>query len=78
MATKTISIMDDVYESLVAIKGPDESFSDELRRLTKKSKDIRQFAGAWSHLSSAQISSMKKAIEKTRGGTRIKEALGQA
>jgi len=39
MATKTISIMDDVYGMLVDNKLEEESFSEELRRiLSKKSK----------------------------------------
>ena len=36
MGTKTISIMDDVYKLLVRYKKPDESFSEELRRLVPK------------------------------------------
>lgn len=75
MAAKTIWIMVDMHKSLVAIRGSDESFSDELRRLARKSKDIRQFAGAWSHVSNKEIGSMKKAIEKVRGGMRMKEVL---
>lgn len=33
MATKTLTIMEDVYDLLVKNKGENESFSDELRRI---------------------------------------------
>ena len=36
MVTKTISITEDVYDDLVRVKRPEESFSDELRRLAKR------------------------------------------
>tara|TARA_Y100000034_G_scaffold116434_1_gene154767 strand:+ start:241 stop:348 length:108 start_codon:yes stop_codon:yes gene_type:complete len=35
MATKTISIKEDVYERLLSLKAPGESFSDELKKLVK-------------------------------------------
>lgn len=66
MATKTISIMDDVYELLVRNKKPRESFSDELRRILPKKRSIMEFAGAWSHLSEEEINDIKKSIEELR------------
>ena len=47
MATKTISIMDDVYRMLVDNKLEEESFSDELRRILskKKTKKLSEFFG---------------------------------
>ena len=47
MATKTISIMDDVYGMLVENKLDHESFSDELRRILskKRKKKLSDFFG---------------------------------
>lgn len=36
--TKTISLSDDAYEALVAVKRPEESFSDLARRLAQSEK----------------------------------------
>ena len=75
MGTKTISIMDDIYDKLKALKLPDESFSDELRRLTEKKGNIMDLAGAWSDLSKERADKMKKAIDSMRDGTRMAEIL---
>ena len=63
MGTKTISIMNDAYKMLVSKKGKDESFSDVIRRITKKRRDIMEVAGSWSHISDEDIEEMKKNIE---------------
>lgn len=66
MGTKTISIMDDVYELISSHKRNSESFSELFRReFTKKGK-ISECAGAWSHLSDKQIDSMKRSIASLR------------
>ncbi|MEK6922004.1 MAG: antitoxin VapB family protein [Nanoarchaeota archaeon] len=75
MATKTISIMDDVYERLVALKRTDESFSDELRRLTETKGNIMEFAGIWKDMSDKDADEMKKVIRNAKKGTRMKELL---
>ncbi|MHB8586405.1 MAG: antitoxin VapB family protein [Thermoplasmatota archaeon] len=36
MVAKTISLAEDAYEALLAAKRPDESFSDVVRRLTRR------------------------------------------
>ena len=49
MATKTISIKEDVYNLLIGIKRKNESFSDLLLRLAQKEKSIdiiRNIAGS--------------------------------
>ena len=38
--TKTLTIKDDVYEKLVAVKGPDESFSDLFDRLVEQGSSV--------------------------------------
>lgn len=73
MGTKTISIMDDVYELLSTLKRSEESFSDEIRRLAASKGSILEFAGAWKDLSDNEIETMKNAILALRGGTRTRE-----
>jgi len=47
MASKTISIRDDVYGLLKGAKKEEESFSDAIERLLKKDKvDLSQYFGA--------------------------------
>lgn len=47
MASKTISIRDDVYNLLKGAKRDDESFSDVIERLLKKDKiDLSEYFGA--------------------------------
>ena len=75
MGTKTISIMDDVYERLSVLKGESESFSMLLRKLSEKKVSILEFAGAWGD----SVSDAKKinvSIEKMRKGTRLRELYG--
>ncbi|MDG6901930.1 MAG: antitoxin VapB family protein [Nitrososphaerota archaeon] len=38
--TKTLTIKDDVYEKLVAVKDPDESFSDLFVRLVEQGSSV--------------------------------------
>ena len=63
MGTKTITILDDVYEMLEKRKLHKESFSDAIRR-TMKRRDIMELAGAWSDMRREEIAAMKRAIKK--------------
>ena len=46
-AMKTITIRDDTYHTLLILKEGEDSFSDVINRLvTKKNRDIREYAGA--------------------------------
>ena len=63
MATKTITIMDDVYELLVRNKSKDESFSDELRRVLIRKRDIMRHAGVLKDITDEEAEEMKKVIE---------------
>lgn len=47
MRTKTISITDEAYETLLREKLNGESFSDIILRLTKKTGKISDCFGAW-------------------------------
>ena len=62
MGTKTISIMDDAYNLLKNERQKGESFSEVIRRITRKQKDIMKFAGVWKDLFDQDIEKMKKDI----------------
>lgn len=49
MLTKTITIMEDVYELLKSMKTKNESFSDVIRKELSKKKSIMDLAGSWSN-----------------------------
>ena len=67
MGTKTISIMDDVYDELVKHKQDSESFSDELRRLIKSAKpDIMRMAGAWKDFDKKKMGKLEEGIKKSK------------
>jgi len=74
MTTKTISIMEDVYERIKAIKSSNESFSDALRKLTNKGS-IMEFAGAWNNISEEEAKKIEKKISELRKGNRLKELM---
>ncbi|MBI2661070.1 antitoxin VapB family protein [Candidatus Woesearchaeota archaeon] len=66
MGTKTISIMDDAYELLVRHKKPNESFSEEIRRLVPKKGNIMECAGLWADMSDKETWEMEKTINRLR------------
>ena len=49
MATKTISIIEDVYNELAKLKFSRESFSEEINRIIKVKGKITECAGLWSN-----------------------------
>lgn len=63
MVTKTITVTKDAYERLKALKRPDESFSQEITRMTGGSQDIMRFAGI---LTDEEGEQMLSAIKKMR------------
>jgi len=67
MSTKTISIMDDVYEGLRRNKLETESFSDEIRRLlNEKRPKLTEFLGLWKHKSPQEFKRIEDAIKSRR------------
>ena len=66
MGTKTLTIMDDAYELLVRQKKPNESFSEEIRRIVPKKRNLMEFAGSWSKMSDKEVKEMKKEIKNLR------------
>jgi len=67
MTTKTITIMEDAYKILAKAKKEGESFSDTIRRVVGKKKDISEFFGIWSN---EYADSIKTNIEDMRKRSR--------
>ncbi|MBI2176605.1 antitoxin VapB family protein [Candidatus Woesearchaeota archaeon] len=66
MVTKTITVTKDAYERLKALKRPEESFSEEIKRITGGKQDIMRFAGALSYLSDEETEEIKSGIRQMR------------
>ena len=62
MATKTISITKGAYDRLRSRKGPNESFSDVILRLTER-RPLAEYAGM---LSKSSVTAIRQAIEEAR------------
>ena len=62
MASKTISITKEAYDRLKARKGPDESFSDVVLRLTER-RPLAEYAGM---LSKSSVKAIREAVEAAR------------
>lgn len=70
MATKTISITKEAYDRLKARKGPEESFSDVILRLTER-RPLADYAGM---LSKASVKAIRTAIDEARSERRKLDA----
>ena len=66
MATKTISIMNDVYELMRRQKRTTESFSQLIRRIFKTKHSVMDFAGAWRHVSERKVEELKATVRTLR------------
>ena len=65
MTSKNISITEDVYNLLSLIKLEDESFSDTIRRLMKRS-DLTGCAGLWSDIPEGELELLEDNIGELR------------
>ncbi|MBU7046690.1 MAG: antitoxin VapB family protein [Theionarchaea archaeon] len=75
MSYKTISLRDDVYESLVKMKRKNEFFSDVISRLMYK-RSILDFAGRWADIPEEKIEELVKELETMRDSTRDRLVVG--
>jgi predicted CopG family antitoxin len=69
MATKTISLAEDAYDRLKALKHEGESFSDVVRRLTAGT-DLREFHGVLSNETAAELETAIADRRANRAGRR--------
>ena len=68
MGTKNISISDEAYERLAVLKGPNESFTDVVNRLTKN-RSILELAGV---LSEKERHEIRREIAELRRSSRVR------
>ena len=47
MPVRTVTLSEDAYAALAALKREGDSFSDVVRRVTRGSRSLLDFAGAW-------------------------------
>jgi predicted CopG family antitoxin len=66
MATKTITITDDAYGEIRALRLPDESFSDAIKRLTRTKGGVKDCVGLWRELDREERETIRRAIAAGR------------
>jgi len=66
MASRTISVTEEVYDLLSKEKLPGESFSVTLTRLVKDKGSILDFAGAWEGITQEELKSIKEGMGSMR------------
>ena len=66
---KTISLRDDVYESLLKMKTRNESFSDVISRLMHR-RSLLDFAGRWADIPEEEIKELTEELETMRDSTK--------
>ena len=64
MAMKTVTLSEDAYAALAALKREGESFSDVVRRLTRTGRSLLEFAGAWKDVPKAKMDRYLAFLEK--------------
>ncbi len=62
MATRTLSVTDEAYQRLKALKGDKESFSDVILKVTKKPR-LLEFAGIFSK---EEVDEARRLIRESR------------
>lgn len=72
MGTRTISLSEDAYQALAASKRPGESFSDAVRRLTRR-RSLTDLATAVDRKAADAIANAIEANRKERLARRRKE-----
>lgn len=70
MATKTISIRDDVYTLLKNLKKEEESFSDVIKKLVRKKSNLSDYFGGLKD--SKVLNEIEKDSKKIREAARIR------
>lgn len=55
MPVKTVTLSEDAYAALAALKKSGESFSEVVRRLAQRSRPLGDFAGDWKNVPKAKM-----------------------
>lgn len=63
MATKTINLTEGAYARLHSLKREGESFSDVVRRLTRKGRSLLEFAGGWNDFPKEELDRYLRFLE---------------
>ncbi len=71
--TKVISLSDDAYDTLKNAKETGESFSEVIRRVVKKEKNIFDFFGKWPG-PKEELEKIGAEIKKGRESFKLREA----
>lgn len=66
MASKTISVTDDVFRLLSRMKLRGESFSEMFTRLAKRKGNLSECAGLWSDMSKEEVEELMEGIKEMR------------
>ncbi len=66
MVSKTISVTEEVYETLKKEKLPGESFSETITRLVKRRGKLTDCAGGWAHLTPDEMDSIMEGMDGVR------------
>ncbi len=66
MVTKSLTITQEAYVRLAGLKKSQESFSEEILRITQPCGKISEVAGLWKNMSQVQIDEMKEVIATSR------------
>lgn len=65
MSVKTVTLAEDAYEALAALKNEGESFSEVVRRLTGSQVLLSSFAGAWAGAPPGKIQEVREFLRET-------------
>lgn len=71
MSVKTVTLSEDAYDALAALKNEGESFSEVVRRLTGSQILLSSFAGAWAGAPPGRIREVREFL---RESDRLSEA----
>jgi predicted CopG family antitoxin len=63
MAVKTVTLSEDAYDALAALKREGESFSEVIRRITGAQTLLTPFAGAWTGAPENTIREVRKFLK---------------
>lgn len=66
MDVKTVGLDKEAYERLKAEKRPGESFSDVVKRLTRKRRPLTEFVGLWKTLPEKDVREFDEVFRSVR------------